>query len=181
MDTCSLLIGWKCPAAEPTWWVKTFGAAESGTTTPEPRSLETRLSRLRDVAALISILHFIYEVSTRTWAVSLDPWPNRTWGCVRILIFYSAQACCVRIVASVRRNYTRERFFSTLLDLLTAIGLYMSTCKKNNTHKISRIFRTKCQKSFRSYVHQHACAEKLTYFYICLLKIYGMHAQNNHL
>ena len=57
----------------------------------------------------------------------------------------------------------------------------MSTCGKNNMHKISRIFRTKCQKSFHSYVHQHACAEKLTYFYICLLKIYGMHAQNNHL
>ena len=32
--------------------------------------------------------------------------------------------------------------------------------RKNNTHKISRIFRTECQKSFRSYVHQHACAEK---------------------
>ena len=33
--------------------------------------------------------------------------------------------------------------------------------QKHNTHKISRIFRTECQKSFRSYVHQHSCAEKL--------------------
>ena len=32
--------------------------------------------------------------------------------------------------------------------------------QKHNTHKISRIFRTKCQKSFRSYVHQYACANK---------------------
>ena len=28
------------------------------------------------------------------------------------------------------------------------------------TRKISPIVRTECQKSFRSYVHQHACAEK---------------------
>ena len=36
----------------------------------------------------------------------------------------------------------------------------MSTCEKNNTHKISCIFRTECQNNFCSYVHQHACAGK---------------------
>ena len=55
----------------------------------------------------------------------------------------------------------RERFISTLLDLLTAIGLYIYVnLRKNNTYKISRMYRTECQNSFRSYVHQHACAEK---------------------
>ena len=40
--------------------------------------------------------------------------------------------------------------------------------RNNNTHKISRIFRTECQKNFHSYVHQHACAEILTYFlFVC--------------
>ena len=79
---------------------------------------------------------------------------------------FCASICCVRLVASVRRD-----FFLTFLDLLTAIyrAIYVNL-RKNNTHKISRIFRTECQKSFRSYVHQHACVEKCTYFYICLLK-----------
>ena len=125
------------------------------------------------IAISVELASLFKEVSTRTWAVSLDPWPNRTWGCARILFFNSAQACCVRLVASVRRNYTsltRERFLLTLLDLLTARAIYVNL-RKNNTHKISRIFRTECQKSFSSYVHQHACAEKLTYFYNCLLKI----------
>ena len=31
------------------------------------------------------------------------------------------------------------------------------------------------------YVHQHACAEKLTYFYICLLKIGHACAKKNNL
>ena len=55
----------------------------------------------------------------------------------------------------------------------------MSTCEKNYTHKISRIFRTECQKSFRSYVHQHACVEKFMYFYICLLKKWHAHEKNH--
>ena len=41
-----------------------------------------------------------------------------------------------------------------------------ATCKKKNMHKISRIFRTECQKSFHCYIHLHACAEKLILLYL---------------
>ena len=74
----------------------------------------------------------------------------------------------------------RERFISTL-DLLTAIGLYMSTCEQNNTHKISRIFRTECQNSFRSYVHQHACAGKTHVLLYLFAKDTAGTPEKNHL
>ena len=113
----------------------------------------------------------LYEVSTRTWAVSLDTRPNRTWGCAHILFFNSAQVCCVHLIASVQRNYMRERFCSTLLRLLTAIGLYLLTCK-NITRTKSHIYLELSAKraSIRTYINMHA-QKKLTYFFICLLKI----------
>ena len=91
--------------------------------------------------------------------------------CEHILFFNSAQACCVRLVASVRWNYTREQFFFDIVRFTDCHKAIYVNLWKNYTHKISRTFITKCLKRVRSYVHQHACAEKLTYFYICLLKM----------
>ena len=87
---------------------------------------------------------------------------------------------CASLLRPSRRIRTAGLFL-TFLDLQTAIGigLLCVNLRKNNTHKISRIFRTECQKSFRSYVHQHACAEKFTYFYICLLKKWHARAKNH--
>ena len=116
------------------------------------------------------------EVSTTTctWAVSLDPWPNRTWGCARILFLNSAQACWVRLVASVQRNYTRERFCSTLLDLLT-------DCEKITRTKSHVYLELSAKRaSVRTYINMHA-RKKLTFFYICLLKIRHARAKKNHL
>ena len=78
-------------------------------------------------------------------------------ACTHILFFISAQACCVHLVASVQRNYTRERFFLTLLDLLTAIGLHMSTCEKI-TCKKSQVYLELSAKraSVRTYIYMHA-------------------------
>ena len=58
-----------------------------------------------------------------------------------------------------------------LFDIVTFTDCHRTVyinLRKHNRHKISHIFRTECQKSFRSYVHQHACAEKthvLLYFF----------------
>ena len=63
----------------------------------------------------------------------------------------------MHLVASVQRNYTRERFCSTLLDLLTAIGLHMSTCEKI-TRKKSHVYLELSAKraSIRTYINMHA-------------------------
>ena len=107
----------------------------------------------------------INEVSTRTWAVSLDSWPNRTWACARILFFNSAQACCVRLVASVRRD-----FFLTFLDLLTTIymAIYMSTCEKI-TRKKSHVYLELSAKraSIRTYINMHAWKNVHTFIFVC--------------
>ena len=82
----------------------------------------------------------------------------------------------------------RERFISTLLDLLTAIGLYIYifffrkltyiyiyiyvNLRKNNTQKISRIFRTECQ---------HACAEKTHILLYLFAKGTACTPKKNHL
>ena len=112
----------------------------------------------------------LHEVSTRTWAVSLDPWPNRTWGCARILFFNSAQACCVHLTTPVQRNYTRERFFSTLtlLDLLTAIGLYMSTCDKITRTKSHVYLELSAKRaSVRTHINMHARKNSHTFIFVC--------------
>ena len=92
---------------------------------------------------------------------------------------------CASIRRQSRRIGTGElhegAIFSTLFDLLTAIGLYiyiyiyLSTCEKI-THPKSHV-----ELSAKRASVQHACVEKLTYFYICLLKIRHARAEKTHL
>ena len=119
----------------------------------------------------------IIEVSMRTWAVSLDPRPNRTWACARILFFNSAQAYAASVSSHRYDGITRGSDFFDIVRFTDSHRAIYVNLRKNNTHKISRIVRTECQKSFHSCIHQHACAEKFMYFYICLLKIQHAHAK----
>ena len=48
-------------------------------------------------------------------------------------------------------------------------AIYMSTCEKNNTHIYLELSAKTV--SVRTYINMHA-RKKLTYFYICLLKIW---------
>ena len=63
-------------------------------------------------------------------------------------------------------------FFSTLLELLTPIGLYICQLAKKITRTKSHVYLELSAKraSVRTYINMHA-RKKLTYFYICLLKI----------
>ena len=78
---------------------------------------------------------------------------------------------CASMLRPSRRIGTAELHAGTLLHLLTAIGLYMLTCE-NITRTKSHVYLELSAKraSVRTYINMHA-RKKLTYFYICLLKI----------
>ena len=94
-----------------------------------------------------------------TWAISLDPWPNRTWGCARICFF---QFCTSTLRPSrpivMAEIHVWAMFLTT--DSQRAYFFIYVNMLKNKGHKISRIFRTNWQKSSCLYVHQHAHAEQ---------------------
>ena len=71
-----------------------------------------------------------------------------------------------------------------LFDIVRFTDCHRATyinLRKNNTHKISRIFRTKCQKSIRSYVHQYACAVKTHVLLYLFAKDMACTREKNHL
>ena len=49
-------------------------------------------------------------------------------------------------------------------------SIYVNLRTKYKAQKLTYL-ETECQNSYRSYVHRHASAEKLTYIEICLLTI----------
>ena len=76
----------------------------------------------------------------------------------------------MRLVASVQQNYTRERFCSTLtlLDLLTAIGLYMSTCDKITRTKSHVYLELSAKRSsVRTHINMHARKNSRTFIFVC--------------
>ena len=96
---------------------------------------------------VLILVQIKYQVSTSIFRPGL----NRAWGFARIWF-----QICTRMLRPSRCINMAElhvwALFSTLLNLQTAIGLYVYMWK-NKRHTISRIFRTEYQKSFRSYVH----------------------------
>ena len=95
---------------------------------------------------LITFLHnkcTINEVSTRTWAVSLDPWPNRTWGCAHFC--FSVLRMDVASISSHRHRYGGITRGNNVIDIVRFTDIHRSIyiCQLANKikGKKSRIFR----------------------------------------
>jgi len=108
---------------------------------------------------MITVKSFLNEVSKRTWAVSLDPWPNRTWGCAHIC--FSILRMGVASISSHRYGgITRG---NDVIDIVRFTDIiYICQLANKIKGKINHVYlETECQKSYRSYVHRYASAEKL--------------------
>ena len=111
-----------------------------------------------------SVSHYYSKCLHVLWAVSLDLWPNRTWGCAHI--YFSVLRMDVASISSHRYGgITRG---NDVIDIVRFTDIHRSTCEQNKRQQKSRIFGNWVPKEL-PFVRTSICERGKTHILLDLL------------